>query len=911
MSSQEKKPSLRDYLFIYYSDIYTSSTNIHDELEIKFGTNFKNKITKIQFDNTIKKLYSLGFKMINASGDYHLNISPEFIDFKTQKSKKSSMRVEIKGLSNISQYCKSNTFDTEEIPSYVHIIDKKVKKKNDMRLNPIDNKNFEFRINYKEEQNLLNDAKIENYKANNMKNMLRNWKYSKKTYRYIKRYTMVHDDLPMKVDLSIVKSSSTKYNHRVNRRYLVPTLKIEESNVFNNPENYEIEIELDNDIINEKRNLQKNKTATNKDNEVIIELEKNVKKCIKYVLSGIQNSNYPISYTEQKDVIEQYFKQVNFMNSESDGNDLRITTRDFIGPQPVSLEMKNVVSLNDDINAPNINASYSVTEKADGIRKLLYINKKGKIYLINQQMNVEFTGSVTENKEIFNTILDGEHVLYNKQHSYINTFLCFDIYIYAGIDCRMLPLFKKPEDTENKKKKSKDYRMRILEASVKKLKVKSIVQSGQFKVSVKRFLTNATQSIFKASQEIINQINEGLFDYETDGLIFTPMYKSVGSDKLGESYDYKNKKYVKWDYKLENKKKTWEYSFKWKPPEFNTVDFLVRTKKGENQKDEIKNIYDNGSNLSSLTNIKQYKTLILNVGFNEKFHGYMNPFEDIVQNNTDRKMDNTNYRPMPFYPSAYPTDYPTYLTNILLKTEGNDKYLTTENGDEMFMDDTIVEFKFDASKPKQWQWIPIRVRNDKTTEYKNGKKNYGNSYNVADSVWRSINNPVTEDIICGKENPGTIDENLYYNRTTNKSNTMALRDFHNKYVKKKLIDAVSNPGDTLIDMTVGKAGDLYKWIQSKLSFVFGMDLYKDNIFNRLDGACARWLNQKSQIKNIPDALFITGDAGKDFLSGECCTSEKNKEIINAVFGKGPRDEDFLGTGVYNQYGKEDKGFDIV
>ena len=215
---------------------------------------------------------------------------------------------------------------------------------------------------------------------------------------------------------------------------------------------------------------------------------------------------------------------------------------------------------------------------------------------------------------------------------------------------------------------------------------------------------------------------------------------------------------MKWDYKLENKKT--EYSFKWKPPEFNTIDFLVRTKKGENQKDEIKNIYDNGSNLSSLTNIKQYKTLILNVGFNEKFHGYMNPFEDIVQNNIDRKMDNTNYRPMPFYPSAYPTDYPTYLTNILLKTDGNDKYLTTENGDEMFMDDTIVEFKFDASKPKQWQWIPIRVRNDKTTEYKNGKKNYGNSYNVADSVWRSINNPVTEDIICGKENPGAIDENF-------------------------------------------------------------------------------------------------------------------------------------------------------
>ena len=85
--------------------------------------------------------------------------------------------------------------------------------------------------------------------------------------------------------------------------------------------------------------------------------------------------------------------------------------------------MKNVIPLTDDINAPNINASYSVTEKADGIRKLLYINKKGKVYLINMQMEVEFTGAVTENENVFNTIIDGEHVLYNKRQQYINCLL--------------------------------------------------------------------------------------------------------------------------------------------------------------------------------------------------------------------------------------------------------------------------------------------------------------------------------------------------------------------------------------------------------------------------------------------------------------------------------------------------------
>ena len=43
-------------------------------------------------------------------------------------------------------------------------------------------------------------------------------------------------------------------------------------------------------------------------------------------------------------------------------------------------------------------------------------------------------------------------------------------------------------------------------------------------------------------------------------------------------------------------------------------------------------------------------------------------------------------------------------------------------------------------------------------------------------------------------------------------------------------------------MTVGKAGDLSKWIDARLSFVFGVDVSKDNIENRIDGACALFEN---------------------------------------------------------------------
>ena len=53
--------------------------------------------------------------------------------------------------------------------------------------------------------------------------------------------------------------------------------------------------------------------------------------------------------------------------------------------------------------------------------------------------------------------------------------------------------------------------------------------------------------------------------------IFTPIDKSVGSNEIGEH----------------SQESTWLSSFKWKPPEFNTIDFLVSFKKGLDEADAI------------------------------------------------------------------------------------------------------------------------------------------------------------------------------------------------------------------------------------------------------------------------------------------------------------------------------------
>ena len=85
---------------------------------------------------------------------------------------------------------------------------------------------------------------------------------------------------------------------------------------------------------------------------------------------------------------------------------------------------------------------------------------------------------------------------------------------------------------------------------------------------------------------------------------------------------------------------------------------------------------------------------------------------------------------------------------------------------------------------------------------------------------------------------------------------------------------------------------------------------RDNIENRLDGACARYLNYKKKFRVMPDALFIQGTAGENIKNLSSQYSEKGKLITKAVFGEGPKDEQILGKGVFKSYGKGAGGFNI-
>jgi hypothetical protein len=856
-----------------------------NELEIAFGTNPRKgrPITKIDYDNIVRQFKAAGFVTKDPEGLYMLRMNNEYYDVRTKKTKTSNIRAELIGIDLIQEYCKTNNLQKIlDKPNMIFSADSKIKftqktlaqKKENETLFPVDFEDFNFRCSYKKEQDYSKDSNIG-------KSILREWPNQKKIFRYMNRVRFEHPDLPFFLDISILKSS------KKTGKVPIPQYTMQDAGVFENPETYEVELELDN-----------TKVGTGTTYDTAPKLLDALRKGIRIVLSGIQGTNYPISFSEKDKVLLEYMKLLYGPDFEM----RRIKSNDFCGPSSVTLQVKNLMD-NGDRSVPNILQNYSVTDKADGIRALLYVADNGRIYLIDGNMNVMFAGAYTEEKTVLNTLLDGELIKYNKKGDYINLFAAFDIYYLQGKSVREYAFEETDDDDDDDQE---HYRRILLINATAFMKPKSIVKSAKdsgkpgdncnFRIKCKQFqVTNINNSIFKACATILSDIDQGIYEYNTDGLIFTPINTGVASQSVGIAGSLN--------------KPLWEQSFKWKPAEFNTIDFLVRVKKDKNGQDEVHNVFQQGKNLVTIRNIKQYKTLILCCGFDKEKHRFINPFESMISDNLPNvKYDNEEkYSPVPFRPTN-PYDEDACYCNVELKSG---EMRTEEN--EVFGEHMIVEFRYDINLTGSWKWVPLRVRYDKTAELHNGAPNYGNAYHVANSNWHSIHDPITKEMIMtGQGIPETDeDDGVYYNRDSREINTDGLRDFHNLYVKKKIILGVSQRKQTLIDYAVGKAGDLPKWIRSHLGFVFGIDKSNSNIFDPLDGACARYIKSANEYtKDFPKALFLEGNSGNNIRSGKAFKTEKEKQIARAIFGNGPKDRQVLKEAVYKQYGVAQEGFNI-
>ena len=109
-------------------------------------------------------------------------------------------------------------------------------------------------------------------------------------------------------------------------------------------------------------------------------------------------------------------------------------------------------------------------------------------------------------------------------------------------------------------------------------------ESNKLDVFSKKFYymnDNDESSIFSLSNTCWKPYAENRSNYKYDGLIYTPMYLPAGYSKT------KNKNYFSSLTRYRGNSvifnvlpgKTWNLNYKWKPPQENSIDFLVITDK--------------------------------------------------------------------------------------------------------------------------------------------------------------------------------------------------------------------------------------------------------------------------------------------------------------------------------------------
>ena len=971
MATNPEKDSnnqFRDIVTDYLEKAQTNRlTTNYSEYELEVGFGKRKPITRTDYENVIGQLIRSGWECINMDGVEMLRISSEY--FREQKEKpvvqppmvdqtipddmkqteldvpkpddiveggayqnkptkqqrmvmSTNLRLEIKGSDLIQEYCRYDSIDTLQKldrgnDRRLKFTEKRQVMRSDETKRPLHKAEFTdhgFHVAYKQEIDHRIDA------TNNMiRRTVQNWSTTKKMFRCMNRVRFTHPEIPLFVDLSVIKTNRKVTNN--GKPYYMAAYTFKSANIVENDPHYEIEIEMN----NEHFEAFAKEYTTSKMMTVI-------RKAIRTVLSGLQETPYPVSFTEQDSIVQEYMTLLHGdANNAPHKKNTRFTPHSghFIGPQSVTLQKSH---LNPETQH-NIHMGYMVTEKADGQRALLYISNIGKIYMIKSSMKVVFTGMKTDEKQCFNSLLDGEFILSGKQNQMLFLYAAFDIY-YIGSrkhpDVRPFAFSPISDNSDNEnaliegtgafgadgmdiningnndktKTTVQEFRLPLLQKFVSILQPKTVIASGEskclFRITVKQFIHKPL--VYDACKILLDQSH--LYDYETDGLIFTPMNTGVGADSPNRT--------------TEPKKKTWTISYKWKPPEQNTIDFYVVTAK-DKEKDKIQYIIHDREGLTSTA--VAYKILYLHVTSSKDAQIVKDAFarvlEDNIEYNKGNAEDPNDFEPLEgkqkskhetipilFKPTT-PYDPNAYICYIPLDQQMRMKTVPLEQNavPEVFDDYTIVEFRYakdEDNKEGPWKWIPIRVRHDKTEILRSNtsQRSYGNAFDTANNNWLSIHDPITKNAINGDmpiNHSSLTEDTIYYNiREKNTKTTEGLRAFHNLYVKSRLISGVTQhlketvEEVSLIDYSVGKAGDLPKWKDSDIRFVLGIDISKDNVITSENSACKRYLDQRKKHKRMKlRAVFMPGNSAQNIRTQRTAIPDTfHKQVIRSIFGDG-------------------------
>lgn len=560
------------------------------------------------------------------------------------------------------------------------------------------------------------------------------------------------------------------------------------------------------------------------------------------VLKVIYQSSYIVTNSEKRGVLEKY-TQLLGLNPK--------TLRSLYGRKPESLEIQHVVD-----KLPNV---YSVTDKADGERYQLIISDN-IVYLISDNLKVKKTGIILENSktQYNNTILDGEYIFIPHEHRYL--YMAFDCLIKGGEDIREINLLTSRlalidelidavfTSSTQKGTQIEQYDTRNFEFNIDKIlgfhskQITNFMHNLNHDIKLDKKITlirrkyfifpfgKNDNEIYQYSVLIWNLLvidNQIRCPYKLDGLIYTPQdQKYIASSKESKYVDYK-----------------------WKPNDKNSIDFYIQLEKDTDGKVII--AYDNSGN-KAYSKDKPYKIAQL---FSSKV------IKDVE---------------IPFH--------------FQHQRELHQAYLFLDNGDirdlegKIIQDKTIIEFAYnnDINTPRKFRWVPMRTRYDKTEYMQRYGKKYGNNIDIANKIWRSIENPFTfsDMMILSKDNMyvkhldvlrNKIDhsviiseqqENSYYQITTKLAEPM--RAFHNwiksitiyTYLMKWYSKGVTFD---VLDFGCGRGGDLMKMYYVEVHSYLGLDKDNNGIISPVNGAISRYNQFKKNKDNFPPMSFINAN----------------------------------------------------
>jgi len=685
-------------------------------------------------------------------------------------------RLRIQGRNTIQKYCSTNLLSENDVVEAVH-------KVSVQGLTPVFLDYINFKVDIKEEKQIKN-----------IQDILSELPSTPKMFRFKKRISINDVKNGVRYDMTITKSSLSNTH-----------LNFVTSGTVQCPEKYEFEIEL---------------TSATDDPHRLIEPMIEAYMMITDTKTVVAN----------KPRLIQNYLSLTGAQAVKPHMVHRKPKKYLVGPKPVSIELKNICNP-PILGTPNVVDDYTVVEKTDGERHLLYIDPSGMVYMINNRFDIIYLKTTLSHYK--NTILDGEWV------SDKSLFALFDAYYINGEDVRKYPL------VPNRLKEMKDFHSRS-QAAFK--------QSG-IVLHMKDFLhAKKPSDIFSHAKSILEKQQRNEFPYHIDGLIFTPASLPVG----GLFKDDKPSGFG-----------TWKSVFKWKPAEENTIDFLVKYERDD--KGQPKQIIRRGISYTVCSLYCGYKPSqwekiniadYLNHGVTQSQVAYM--ARKFLPPDYVGEDISTYYAPSCFQiedDSIVEFSYDiSKKTWVHLRTRSDKTDLYRKNG----ITDTANDW---GTAINIWRTIQYPVTAKMITGFKEVKQQ-----DVPD-----------ENIYYSR------------NTTRDKFASRPMMDFHNEGIKNmSLIRPEKDRCGRLLDLACGKGGDMNKWFSANIKEVVGFDYVEDNIVNPIDGAYARF-QQKFGDDSSKDLnyVFLPMDCSKP-LEPSQAYNEGDKHIARLLWSKKPHHEKYAG-----------------